>query len=64
MDRTLSKTARIRAIYAVLALIVLSSLGAITGLASHLDLGWFATLMGGLLALLGLGAVIRFVGSK
>lgn len=55
--------ARIRAIYAVLAVIVLLALGGAFNVA-HLDLGIFATLMGGLVSLLGLGAVIRLVGPK
>lgn len=56
-------TARIRAIYVVLVLIVAYS---VTDLVSSgsIDLGVFATLMGGLLGLLGLGAVVRFVGMK
>lgn len=54
--------ARIRAVYAVLIIIVASSAGTISGYTPHIDLGWFATLMGGLISLLGLGAVIRLVG--
>lgn len=56
--------ARVRAIYAVLGLIVVLALASISGFASHLDLGVFATLMGGLVSLLGLGAVIRLVGPR
>lgn len=56
--------ARIRAIYAVLGLIVVLALASVSGFAPHLDLGVFATLMGGLVSLLGLGAVIRLVGPR
>lgn len=55
--------ARIRAIYAVLVLIVMLTVASlIPQLQVHIDLGVFATLMGGLVSLLGLGAVIRLVG--
>ncbi len=55
--------ARVRAIYAVLGLIVVLAIGSSFDVAD-LDLGVFATLMGGLVSLLGLGAVIRLVGPK
>lgn len=54
--------ARIRAIYVVLALIVADVTVSMTGIAPKLDLGVFATLMGGEISLLGLGAVIKLVG--
>ena len=56
--------ARIRAIYVVLILIAILAVLDAVGLAPHLDLGVFATLMGGLISLLGLGAVVRLVGGK
>ena len=55
-------TLRLRAGYAILVLIVI--LAAYDTLRPGIDLGVFATLMGGLLALLGLGAVIKFTGGK
>ena len=55
--------ARIRAIYLVLAMIAAGGFGSFAGLVS-LDLGVFATLMGGLLALLGLGSVVKLIGTK
>lgn len=43
-----------------MALIGVGGFGSYTGLVA-LDLGLFATLMGGLLALLGLGSVVKLV---
>lgn len=55
--------ARIRAIYLFLILIAaLTVASLIPQLQLHLDLGVFGTLVGALLALLGLGAVIKLVG--
>lgn len=57
------ETARVRAIYTVLGLIIVLAVVSIIPQAQvHIDLGVFATLMGGLVSLLGLGAVIRLVG--
>ena len=55
-------TLRLRAGYAILALIVI--LAVYDTVRPGIDLGVFATLMGGLLALLGLGAVIKFTGGR
>lgn len=55
--------ARVRAVYAVLGLIIVFA-GVDIATPANMDLGVFATLMGGLLGLLGLGAVVRFVGMK
>ena len=55
--------ARLRATYVVLFLIVALSILAVL-VPERLDLGVFATLMGGLLGLLGLGAIVRFTSTK
>ena len=54
--------AGIVAAYVFLGLIVALIAGSLTGLTMGVDLGVFGTLVGGLLALLGRGAVIRLFG--
>lgn len=57
--------ARVRAVYVFLVLIAaLTAASLVPQLQLHLDLGVFGTLVGALLALLGLGAVIRLVVGK
>ena len=58
------ETARVRFVYGFGIGILVFVAASVTGFDSHIDIGVFGTLVGGFLALLGLGSVIRIVSGK
>ena len=53
---------RVAAAWAFLGLLVVLALSTLTGLTPNVDLGVFGTLMGGFLAVIGAGVVVKLLG--
>lgn len=60
-DSSPLEVARVRAVYVFMGLITFLVITTATGLTPHIDVAFFGTLVGALIALLGLGSVVRLV---